>query len=342
MNLIHGILRAGLKGSEIPCTDALCGKDQPLPGGSKKRPPLKVGHTGTLDPLASGVLLIAVGPATRLVEFSHQCRKAYSGEFRFGFTSDTLDIDGEVQKVELSGSIDQMALETELTNWMGEIEQIPPKYSAVHIDGRRAYELARKGAEFTMPSRRVTIHGLQLQDFNLPDWSIEMECSTGTYVRTLGDDIAQSLGTRAIMTKLERTSLGAINVTDCLPLRKDLTFEDLRNAMLPPNVLLETLPAVTLSKEAAQRIRNGIPLEAEAVMESVDEWDEQRHANSQYLAAVDELGCLVGVLQPAAKKSGSQAKGLYRSVRVFQADVAQSAPTASQPSSMNKPQSPES
>ena len=170
--------------------------------------PEKVGHAGTLDPLASGVLLVLVGQAVRLTDAVHTLSKEYVGTFQLGVTSDSTDCETPLIPLESAPLLDRQALEQQLPSFVGNIEQSPPKYSAVWIGGKRAHELARAGKEFDMPSRQISIESLEVTSFEYPFFELKMTCGTGTYVRSLGRDIARNLGSDAVMTKLVRTAIG--------------------------------------------------------------------------------------------------------------------------------------
>ena len=174
----------------------------------------KVGHAGTLDPLATGVLVMAVGPATRLIDYLHRKPKSYIGQFRLGLTSPSQDIDGDVEPVHSSNAVSKMELASVLNRFLGSIVQVPPKYSAIKVDGKRAYKLARRGNDVIMPERNVEIHSLALRKFSYPDFELEVKCSSGTYIRTLGRDIALACGSDAVMTGLRRTQVGIFDITN--------------------------------------------------------------------------------------------------------------------------------
>ena len=168
----------------------------------------RVGHTGTLDPMATGVLLMAIGNATKLVEFSHELPKAYAATFEFGKTSDTLDVTGQITELPVECIPTREQIETELCKWQGRVQQVPPNFSALFIDGKRAYKLARKGVDFDLAPRDVEINKLELLEYDFPKLKLNIECGSGTYVRAIGRDIAAGLGTQAIMTELTRTKIG--------------------------------------------------------------------------------------------------------------------------------------
>lgn len=175
---------------------------------------IKVGHAGTLDPLATGVLVLAIGPATRIIPHLHRKPKSYIGQFRLGLTSPSQDIDGDVEPVHNANAISRMEMRSILGRFVGTITQTPPQYSAIKIDGKRAYNLARRGESVIMPEREVEIHSLALRKFSYPDFEIEVKCSSGTYVRTLGRDLALACGSDAVMTGLRRTQVGIFDITN--------------------------------------------------------------------------------------------------------------------------------
>jgi len=224
---------------------------------------LKVGHAGTLDPLATGVLVVAVGTLTRLVPYLQQQAKTYQAEFLLGRESNTDDIEGEVTELENPPQPTREEIEALLPRFLGGIEQVPPLYSAVHINGRRAYQLARKGAEFELPARKVVIHRLQILDYAYPLLRLEMHCGSGTYVRSVGRDLARLLGTAAVMQALERSAIGEFTVEHATPVQ-ELTKENWSSFLLPPSQAVTHLPRVVLSPEPLWRLARGqyVPLEA--------------------------------------------------------------------------------
>lgn len=174
-----------------------------VPG--KKR--IKAGHGGTLDPLATGMLPILLGEATRFAEMGLQAKKSYRVSFDLSYQTDTLDCEGEVT-AKFDGKVSRQALEQELCAFRGEIEQIPPIYSAIRIDGKRAHDMARKGQNVEMKSRAVTIHQLELISFEFPIVTLEVSCSKGTYIRSLARDIGKKLALGGCVTMLRRLSTG--------------------------------------------------------------------------------------------------------------------------------------
>lgn len=179
---------------------------------------VKVGHTGTLDPFATGLLILMVGKATkRCLEFM-KLDKEYVAEIRLGEISTTGDPEGIVQKSYTGEALDFEVVKKVVQSFVGEIEQRVPAFSAVKINGRRAYDLARKGIEVEMPVRKVKIYEIQILEYNWPVLKIRAKVSSGTYMRTLGEDIGEKLGTGAYLTRLRRTKIADYSVDDAIPL----------------------------------------------------------------------------------------------------------------------------
>ena len=224
----------------------------------------KAGHTGTLDPLATGVLPVAFGGATRFIELFKSHDKSYDAEIKLGITTDTLDITGTVL-TETKSHIKREELEKVLEDFKGKIKQIPPMYSAIKKDGVRLYELARQGVEIEREEREVEIYSLDLTDFDEANqtFSISVSCSEGTYIRTLASDIGEKLSVGATMTKLRRTKALGFSLEDCV------TLEELEK-ISKENRLHEVLFSVEdamqydklfVSAAQAKRFHNGGSLE---------------------------------------------------------------------------------
>ncbi len=289
---------------------------------------LKLGHTGTLDPLATGVLLVVVGPATRLVELAHELPKQYRGRFRLDAHSPTLDIDSPLTPVTPAVAPAESAWRAAAQRFLGTIRQTPPAHSAVQIEGRRAYAMARRGQPIDMPERQIVIHALKTVAFDYPYVEIDVTCSTGTYIRTLGDDIARAIGTRAVMVELTRTRIGPIGLDRCVKLDRLARRADIERHLLPPTVLLPHLPQVRIDAAAERRIRHGQTISAVDLPPPDRAKSTQRPAPR--LAAIDPRGDLVAILH--ADPSGG-----YRPAKVFH-----TMPAATQPNTTKTPHSPES
>ena len=221
----------------------------------------KVGHAGTLDPMATGVLPVLVGNATRALDWLPVHDKRYTATLRFGLTSDTLDIWGTVKQTgaPLPSRTD---VEAALPAFRGEIMQIPPMTSAIRQNGVRLYELARRGIEVERPARPVTIYSLTLIDFDPASGELTLDCacSKGTYIRTLCDDLGRVLGCGAVMTALRRTEAAGFTLEDCLSPEqaRALAAEGtLGSRLIPTEALFAVYPAVTVTEKQACRFANG-------------------------------------------------------------------------------------
>ena len=191
---------------------------------------LKVGHAGTLDPLATGVVMICTGKATRRIEELQAHTKEYVATLRLGATTPSYDLEHEIDAVYPTEHIDRPMVEEVLQRFVGEIEQVPPAFSACMVNGTRAYDLARKGQEVELKPKKLVIDEIELLDCSLPDITIRVVCSKGTYIRALARDIGQALQSGAHLTALRRTRVGDVRVEDCLD---PLQFKEWVNA-LPP------------------------------------------------------------------------------------------------------------
>lgn len=220
----------------------------------------KAGHTGTLDPMATGVLPIAIGHATRFIELIPSHDKAYRARFILGKTTDTLDITGKVTgEYEVTSTKEDV--EKALSDFRGEIQQIPPMYSAIKKDGVRLYDLARQGVEIERESRKVNIYSLELVSYcsDTAEYEIDCECSSGTYIRTLISDIGEALGCGATMTYLRRTKANGVSIDNCYTFRE---LEELREKGNIENVLesVDSLVAydkIKVTGPQAKRFSNG-------------------------------------------------------------------------------------
>lgn len=221
----------------------------------------KVGHTGTLDLEASGVLPIVVGKATRVSDFLMDERKEYITEAIFGKRTDTLDYDGQV--VATSDVIfTRDDLEKEMENFTGEITQIPPMYSSLKVNGQKLYDLARKGIEVERKKRQVNIYSFDIIDFNFPKATFKITCSKGTYIRTLIDDVGENLGSYAYVNSLTRSKVGdfyledAINSNDLL----NMSREEVLKKLKPVDHALKAYPEVILDKSYLKQATNGMTM----------------------------------------------------------------------------------
>ena len=233
----------------------------------------KVGHSGTLDPMATGVLPILVGSATRALDLIPSHDKTYVAGFRLGMTTDTLDITGNVLS-ECSPEVSGEELLSVMGAFRGDIMQVPPMYSAVSVGGKKLYDLARQGVEVEREARPVTIYTLTLDSYDRGTVSgvLTVSCSKGTYIRTLIDDIGNALGCGAVLTTLRRTEASGITVDRCMTLAQAQECKDnglLESKLLPVDTIFEEYPAVYISENQAVRFGNGATLALERLQPPV-------------------------------------------------------------------------
>jgi tRNA pseudouridine55 synthase len=254
--------------------------------------PIKVGHAGTLDPLATGVLVVALGNATRLVQFIHVLPKSYRATFQLGCQSASDDIETEVLAVPIPDTVTVAEIERQLSDMKGPIRQVPPRYSAVKIKGRRAYQLARKGVDVALAEKMVVIHDARLLSWQCPCLQIELQCSTGTYVRAIGRDLAMKLGTSAVMTELVRTAVGPFLQSDA-HVPEDVTKDTLPAYLCPPLFALGHLVKRQLEDSEVTDVRHGraVPVAVETPGTAPGRF------LPEMVAAVDSRDQLVAVLQ---------------------------------------------
>ena len=216
----------------------------------------RIGHGGTLDPMATGVLPVFVGRATRAVAFFEHAEKTYEAVLRLGMTTDTEDITGTVlsqQEVHIT----REQLESVLEQFRGQIQQIPPMYSALKVNGQKLYDLARKGKEVERPARTVTIHRLECLEISGQTARLLVHCSKGTYIRTLCKDIGKALGCGGCMESLRRVSAGGYTIDKAIVLAELVEHPDPESCLLPIDSMFTGYEAVTLTEKQALRCRNG-------------------------------------------------------------------------------------
>ena len=220
----------------------------------------RLGHTGTLDPLATGVLVLCVGSATRLTEYVQHMAKTYRTTVRLGARSDTDDADGTVTAVEGTRRPSAEELAACLREFLGEIEQVPPAFSAAKVTGQRAYDLARRGEEVTLAARRVRIDGIDLLRYEFPEVDLEVRCGKGTYIRSLARDVGERLGCGGFVQVLRRTRVGVFRAEDAVALDADAATA--RGRLLPLTLAVAELSAVTVPPRAVADLRQGkaVPL----------------------------------------------------------------------------------
>ncbi len=248
----------------------------------------RVGHAGTLDPLATGVFVLALGAATRLVQFIDGSDKTYRATLRLGETTTTYDADGVlVERRPVTAS--QAEVEAALAGFRGAIAQIPPMYSALKIRGQKLYKLARQGKEIERAPRPVTIHRLDALDWALPDVTVEVVCSAGTYIRSLVHDLGQALGCGAHLTALTRTAAGEFRLEDSRTLEAlDALAQAgrLEEVLLPPETALTALPVIVITPEQEQAVRFGQTI-------TLDDAPDAEMAQAR-----DAVGRFIAVMRP--------------------------------------------
>ena len=216
----------------------------------------RIGHGGTLDPMATGVLPVFVGRATRGVEFFEHAEKTYETVLRLGITTDTEDISGTVL-TEQDAFVTGEQLEKVLQQFRGDIMQVPPMYSALKVNGQKLYDLARKGKEVERQPRPITIHELTLLGMEADGIHLRVRCSKGTYIRTLCKDIGEALGCGGCMAALRRVSAGEYTIEESVPLQRLLETETPESYLRPVDSMFRNFPAVELTEKQEARCRNG-------------------------------------------------------------------------------------
>jgi tRNA pseudouridine55 synthase len=233
-------------------------------GGGTRNPKSKVGHAGTLDPAATGVLLVLLGTATRLAEYLTDLPKEYDARIRFGLRTDSQDTTGAVLSRDDPSFLTEDQVRAALDPFRGEILQTPPMVSAVKVGGQRLYELARRGEEVERAARPVTIHKLSLEEFHPgpeAEGRLLVRCSSGTYVRTLCADLGEALGCGAAMATLRRTAIGPFLLSESVSLEgleRAVANERLNEHLLPPAAAVAHLPAVTVTAAEQARLLHGM------------------------------------------------------------------------------------
>ena len=249
----------------------------------------RIGHAGTLDPMATGLLVVAVGPATRLLRFAQAQTKHYSGTVVMGIATDSLDADGEVVTTMAVPELDAALVNAVAATMVGAQQQTPPMVSALKVGGRRLHELAREGVEVERAPRDIVIESFSLSSTGRREaWDFEVTCSVGTYVRVLLSDLSVRLGTVGHLSALRRTASGAHRVEDALRVEEIEALDDPRTALRHPLGLLDGLEVVRLDADGVARMRRG----QRVALDGVGGGDE--------IAAVDGAGALVGVLRRRA------------------------------------------
>jgi tRNA pseudouridine55 synthase len=229
----------------------------------------RAGHTGTLDPRASGVLVVLIGPAVRLSEYVSASDKRYQATIRLGSSTDTFDAEGRITGTSPVENINEDQFEDVLEQFVGEIEQVPPPYSAIKVQGRKAYEMAREGEEVSLEPRTIQVYSLEMLEWAPPEVVIDVFCSSGTYVRSLANDLGNALGCGAHLVGLRRTKSGRFTLRDAVPLRRlqeSFVAGDWYKYLIPAAEALADWPLVELDGDQVELVRHGhrVPAEEES------------------------------------------------------------------------------
>jgi len=219
--------------------------------------PVKCGHAGTLDPMATGVLLIGIGPATRLITMLQDGAKTYVAEFMLGQTSDTDDSTGKTEYLPTPAELPTVeTINARLQSMTGVVSQVPPIFSAVHVDGQRAYALARRGESVELAAKTVEIHAIRLLSYEWPRLELEIICGSGTYIRSIARDLGTELGCGGLMSRLQRTRVGVFGSGDAIP-AGDLTLAGIQAALLPAVRIVQHMPQYDCTPEDITDLRCG-------------------------------------------------------------------------------------
>jgi len=244
----------------------------------------KIGHTGTLDPLATGVLVICIGAATRLADYVQRMSKSYTSRFRLGATSTTDDADGEITENPIPCPPTREQIENELESFIGTIEQVPPAYSALKVEGQRAHEIARRGDEVKLGARPVRIDAIRVRAYEWPHLDVEVDCGKGTYIRSIARDLGTKLGCGGMVQTLRRTRIGPFTADQGIGVETHTS----NMKLLPLTAALPEMPRVQIGEEAEKRLRQGQGI-------SSPDASHLRDNPSEELVILNEMGDLIGI-----------------------------------------------
>ncbi len=215
----------------------------------------KIGHTGTLDPLATGVLVVTIGRATRLGDIIQAMGKSYRTTIRLGATSDTDDADGTISPYPDAVIPNEELIRNELLKFLGRFDQIPPNYSAIKVEGRRAHKSARKGQELELKPRSVRVDAIELERFDWPELQLKIDCGKGTYIRSIARDLGSALGCGGYVRELRRVRVGSFSTEEAVAL--DSSYDQAHARLLPMGRAVEHLPGQVITAEQAVQLRQG-------------------------------------------------------------------------------------
>ncbi|MDA0301673.1 MAG: tRNA pseudouridine(55) synthase TruB [Chloroflexi bacterium] len=276
----------------------------------------RVGHAGTLDPLATGVLPVALGDATRLVDELVGARKRYRAEILLGRETDTYDIEGQVTEERDASGVTEDAVRAALAPFTGTIMQTPPAYSAIKRGGEPAYKAARRGDPLTLEARPVVVYDLEIialaQEGTVARLTLDIRCGQGFYVRSLAPDLGATLGTGGTIGALRRTQVGPFTADEAVPLDQAvarLEAGDLLGLLQPPDAVIVHLPRVSMDEDTIVRVRNGLSLRLDGLLA------EDELAQAAQVRCYGPDGAFIGLLRPKG------AEGLWHPFRVFPPDT---------------------
>lgn len=252
--------------------------------------PTKVGHAGTLDPIATGVLAVCAGPATRLIQYLQQLPKQYVGTFLLGHSSESDDVEGPVTQVADAPIPTIQQIFKALPQFIGVVQQRPPIFSAIKVKGQRSYHLARTGQEVKLEARPVEIHDISVVRYDYPELVLGIACGSGTYIRSIGRDLAEAVGTTAVMSQLVRTAIGGLTVESALAF-DDLSLDSMQNNLFAPAIAIQHLPRLVLTDAEVVQLGNGLTIE------------RPLHGLTGDIAGFDATGELIAILNPRTPDS---------------------------------------
>lgn len=229
----------------------------------------KVGHTGTLDPMASGVLPVCINNATKIVDYIMQNHKVYKATLKLGVTTDTYDREGKILSESELNNISDKDIEEVIKGFVGDIEQMPPMYSALKVNGKRLYELARKGIEIERQKRKITIYDINIENIDTPYVEFTVKCSKGTYIRSLCYDIGDVLKVGGAMWDLERVETGTFSIENSIAL-EDLNEENIENFIIPIDEAL-TYKSMVFSNKFEKLLLNGVTIQNPFIIKDIEE-----------------------------------------------------------------------
>ena len=254
--------------------------------------PAKVGHAGTLDPMARGVLVTCIGQATRLVPYLQLSSKTYLAEFQFGLTTTTDDITGDIITQADVPSLSTEEIHLQCERFRGTIQQIPPQVSAVHVDGKRAYALAREGEKMDLKPKEVNIHELNIISYEEPRLKLEIVCSSGTYIRSIARDLGELIGCGATMTALTRSAIGDFRIEDAMTLLDKINKSEFASKLIPAKTAIHSNLHLKVSRKAYKDIMQGKPIKLDYILEQfpVSPHIKRSSDNPDLYAILDEEG----------------------------------------------------